>query len=74
MITVVKGTSNYQQGDWSKHIDFNPDIHKVYDSIEDWKKSEDYPRPVSVISPDELAQSQGFKSHKEKMEVQEQCY
>jgi len=74
-ITVVIGTYKYQKGDWSNHRVFNPNLHKVYDSIEEWKNSSDYPRPlISVISPDEVAQCEGFKSHQEMMEVYDQCY
>jgi hypothetical protein len=49
MITVLKNTNKFQQGDFSKHKSFNPAKHKVYNNIEDWKKSEDFPK--SNISP-----------------------
>jgi len=56
MITVLKGTNKFQQGDFSKHKSFNSNIHKVYNTIEEWKKSEDYPKSNDIItfSDDEI--------------------
>jgi hypothetical protein len=49
MITVVSGTNQFQKGDFSKHKDFNPSIHKVYNTVEEWKQSEDYPKANRII-------------------------
>ena len=49
MITVIKNTNKFQKGDFSKHKDFNPNVHKVYNSVEEWKNSEDYPKYTGII-------------------------
>jgi hypothetical protein len=56
MITVLKGTNMFQSGDFSGHKDFNPEIHKVYKSVNDFKKSIDYPvnKGVSTFSEEEI--------------------
>lgn len=42
MITVVKNTNKFQNGDYSKHKNFNSSIHKVYNNIKEWKQSKEY--------------------------------
>ena len=49
MITVVKNTNKFQNGDYSTHKRFNSNIHKVYNNLEEWKQSEDYPKSNSII-------------------------
>lgn len=44
MITVVINTNKFQNGDYSDHKNFNSAIHKVYNNLEEWKQSEDYPK------------------------------
>jgi hypothetical protein len=55
MITVILGTNQFQKGDWSKHNSFDNSIHKVYNSIEEWKKSKDYPsNKIIAFSKEEI--------------------
>ena len=49
MITVLKNTNKFQKGDYSKHKNFDSSIHKVYNSLEEWKRSEDYPKSNNII-------------------------
>jgi hypothetical protein len=48
MITVIINTNKFQKGDFSKHKSFNPLIHKVYNTIEEWKQSKDYPKSNTI--------------------------
>ena len=50
MITVVIGTNKFQNGDYGKHKNFNSSIHKVYNNLEEWKQSSDYPKSNNIIS------------------------
>ena len=49
MITVVKNTNKFQNGDYSNHKSFNSTIHKVYNNVEEWKQSNDYPKSNNII-------------------------
>lgn len=49
MITVVKNTNKFQNGDFSNHKTFDPTIHKVYNNLEEWKQSENYPKSNNII-------------------------
>ena len=50
MITIIIGTNKFQNGDYSKHKNFNSSIHKVYNNLEEWKQSSDYPKSNNIIS------------------------
>jgi hypothetical protein len=49
MITVLKNTNKFQNGDYSKHKNFNSTIHKMYNNVEEWKQSENYPKSNNII-------------------------
>ena len=49
MITVVINTNKFQNGDYSNHKSFNSCIHKVYNNLEEWKQSSDYPKSNNII-------------------------
>lgn len=54
MITVLKNTNFFQNGDFSNHKSFNPLIHKVYNNLEEWKQSNDYPNSLVPFSDKEI--------------------
>lgn len=75
LVTVFKRNNRYtgewQRGDWSKHSEFNSDIHEVMTLALFNEKVKQQNASAGVITLDEIAQASGYRNAKEMLDIGE---